>query len=56
MNIEDQNCNHEVLMPVLCRKCMTQLVAHEEEIHGVLVEIAGFCPNDKCEFYEVLIA
>jgi len=53
---EKETCKHEILEPVLCRKCKGQLVAHEEEILGAMHEIAGYCPNEECEFYKILIA
>lgn len=54
--MKEENCKHEVLEPVLCRKCNAHLIAHEEEIMNDFIEIAGFCPNKECDFYKVLIA
>ena len=53
--MEKEQCTHPVLEPVLCRKCKSHLVAHEEEIMGILCEIAGYCNNEKCDFYKVLV-
>ena len=55
MQREQDNCEHK-LETVLCRKCGAHMVAHEEEVLGILTEIAGYCPNEDCDFYQVLIA
>ena len=38
-----------------CSKCGNNLLSNEIEIFGELFEIGGFCPNEKCERYLLLV-
>lgn len=36
-------------------KCGELLVAHEIEIHGEFIEIAGYCDNEECIRFNLLV-
>ena len=39
----------------LCHKCGGELVSNEIEIIGAFYEVGGFCDNEKCERFLVLV-
>lgn len=45
----------ENLVPVLCRKCKKQLLAHEIEILNMFYEVGVYCGNESCEMFEIII-
>lgn len=51
----DKKCESCTLEPVVCRKCKSHLLSHEVEYLGILLDVAGYCPNEKCDFFEVLV-
>lgn len=54
-DMENKECEHNVFEPVLCRKCKAHMQAHEVEYLGLLIEVAGYCPNKECDMFEVLV-
>lgn len=60
--MNDQECKHEDMKLVgcianthLCFKCGKNLVSNEVEILNVYHEIGGFCDNEKCERFLLLV-
>jgi hypothetical protein len=61
-NKKISNCKHEDIKLVgaiantqLCFKCGNNLVANEIEILNTYYEVGGFCDNEKCERYLLLV-
>lgn len=57
-----EECKHEnseligIIQPhPKCIKCGNQLIAHDIEIFNMYEEIGGFCDNEKCERYLLLV-
>lgn len=57
-----EECKHEDLKLVgaianthLCFKCGGNLVANEIEIFNQLYDVGGFCDNEKCERFLLLV-
>lgn len=61
-NKPKSECKHEeVLVEAianthLCHKCGGNLCANDVEILGQYYEVGGFCDNEKCERYLILVA
>ena len=63
INANTQNkCKHEDMKLVgaianshLCHKCGGNLLSNEIEILNVPHEIGGFCDNEKCERFLILV-
>ncbi len=61
INMEEK-CKHENVTLVktlidthLCFECKTHLTVHEIEIFNQFYEIGGFCDNEKCKRYLLLV-
>jgi hypothetical protein len=57
-----KKCEHGDMRPVgaianthLCLKCGGLLCANEVEMLNVYYEIGGFCDNEKCDRYLLLV-
>lgn len=47
---------HKVLLNThICVKCLTELCSHEIEILNQFYEVGGFCDNETCDRYLLLV-
>lgn len=59
---EKENCEHSNMELVgaiadthLCIDCGENLISHEIEILNCFYEVGGFCGNEKCKRYLLLV-
>ena len=60
--MEEENCSHKDIRPNkeltslhLCFECKQPLVCNEVEILNMFYEVGGFCDNEKCPRYLLLV-
>lgn len=60
--MKEENCKHEDMKLVgiitnthLCFKCGGHLSVNEIEIFNQFYEVGGFCDNEKCERFLLLV-